>query len=447
MATHIDFTKGKILSPLLRFAMPVLLALFLQALYGAVDLLIVGKYAATQDISAVATGTQVMFSITGVLVGLSTGITVLVGQKIGEGKPEVAGNVIGSGIALFGIITVVATALFVGCANPISALMQAPKTAFYQTVDYVRICSAGTVFIIGYNVLGSIFRGIGDSKMPLITVSIACVVNIFGDLLLVKVFSLGAAGAAIATVFAQAVSVFLSLIIIKFRKLPFVFTKECISFNKLHIGRILKIGTPIALQDLLVSFSFLVIMAIINSIGVNQSAGVGVAEKLCAFILLIPSAFSQSMSSFVAQNTGAEKPERSNKALWYGICVSVCAGFLLGYLAFFHGDLLSSVFANDKTVIGYSSSYLKAYAFDAVLTSFLFCFIGYFCGRGNTTFVMLQGLIGAFCVRIPISYFVSRIEGIELFYIGLATPISTVVQIIICLTYYFVMTNRDKKGE
>ena len=440
-----DFTEGKILSPLLRFALPVLAALFLQAMYGAVDLWVVGKFAETADISAVSTGSQIMHSITGFLVGLSTGITVLVAQKIGEKRPDDAGKAIGNGITLFAVLAVIFTVLMLSFTPQISKLMNAPEKAFSQTVDYVRICSAGTVFIIAYNVLGSVFRGIGDSKMPLITVSIACVINIAGDLILVKVFGMGAAGAAYATVGAQAISVFLSLIVISKRKLPFEFGKKCMRFDFSVCGRILRIGSPIAFQDALVSISFLVIFSIVNSLGLVASAGVGVAEKLCAFVMLVPSAYSQSMSAFVGQNIGARKPDRAKKALFCGIASSLVAGVFMGYLSFFHGDMLSLIFAKDPEVIAAAASYLKAYAIDCLFTSFLFCFIGFYSGLGKTVFVMVQGVIGAFCVRVPVSYFVSKIPDVPLFYIGLATPASTVLQIIMCFAF-FAFVNKEFKN-
>lgn len=286
-----SFTEGEIFSPLIRFALPVLLALFLQAMYGAVNLLIVGQFGSPADVSAVSTGSQVMHSLTVVLVGLSMGITILVGQKLGERKPDEAGQAIGSGICFFAAFAVVITVIMLAAAGPLSALMRAPAEAFDHTVGYVRICSAGTVFIVAYNVLGSVFRGIGDSKMPLITVAIACVLNIAGDLFLVAGLGLGVTGAALATVLAQAVSVLLSLLIIRRRPLPFAFSKKSLRFNGRVIGRILFLGAPIALQDLLVSISFLVILAIVNSLGLIASAGVGVAEKLCAFIMLVPSAY------------------------------------------------------------------------------------------------------------------------------------------------------------
>ena len=232
-----DFLNGPILSPLLRFAGPVLLALFLQAMYGAVDLIVVGKFAGTADISAVSTGSQAMQLVTSLLVGLTTGVTVLLGQKIGEGRPDEAGSVVGSAICLFVCVALALTALLSALTKPFCRLLQAPEEAFVPTTQYVRICSAGTLFIVAFNVIGSVFRGLGDSKMPLITVAIACVTNIFGDLLLVDVFQMGAAGAALATVFAQAVSVILSLFVIMRRKLPFTFRKEQLRFNRLAHSR------------------------------------------------------------------------------------------------------------------------------------------------------------------------------------------------------------------
>ena len=443
------FTEGKIFSPLIRFALPVLLALFLQAMYGAVDLLIVGQFGGDNAdifVSAVSTGSQIMMTLTIVITGLAMGLTVYVGEKIGAGKREEAGKIIGSGISLFGIISIVVTVVMVLASSAVTKMMHAPAEAFDSTVWYVAICSAGTLFIVAYNLVGSIFRGIGDSKIPLLTVAIACVLNILGDLLLVAVFDMGASGAAIATVFAQAMSVVLSMFVIRKRKLPFDFSCKYLRPNAAHIKWILRLGTPIALQDLLVSISFLVIVAIVNKLGLIESAGVGVAQKVCAFIMLIPSAFMQSMSAFVAQNIGALKYDRAKKALWYGIGSSLAVGVIIGCFSYFHGDILAGIFAKDPAIIAPAAEYLKAYAIDCALTAFLFCFMGYFNGCGNTTFVMIQGIIGGICVRLPVSWAMSNIIPVSLFRIGLATPISTVVQILLCIGF-FVYINRKQKNN
>lgn len=442
-----NFTKGNILTSLVRFALPVLAALFLQTMYGAVDMLVVGRFATAADVSAVSTGSWLMQLITSFVVGIAMGTTVLLGRRLGEGKPEEAGKIIGASIVLFAIIGVVITFFMELCAVPVAQIMRTPIEAFDATVLYVRICSAGSVFIVAYNVLGSIFRGIGDSRMPLVTVAIACVFNIAGDFLLVGVFGMATAGAAIATVLAQALSVIISVLIIRRQKLPFTFRRTDIVFDRKRMGSVFRLGLPIAFQDLLVSISFLAITAIVNSLGVIPSAGVGVAEKLCGFIMLVPSAFNQSMSAFVAQNMGAGRMDRAKRALLCGIGMSLVVGVFMAWLSFFHGDLLAGLFARDEAVIAAAADYLKAYAIDCLLVSVMFCMIGYFNGCGKTLFVMLQGIAGAFGVRIPVSLIMSRIKPVSLFKVGLATPCSSVVQIILCVGYFLLLSRRKPKKE
>ena len=431
-----SLVEGNIFSSLMKFALPVFITLLLQALYGAVDLLVVGQFAQTADVSGVATGSMLLQTVTGLIIGLAMGITILVGKKIGEGNSREAGQAVGSGICIFAVFAVILTVFLTLGANLLAKAMQAPEEAFTQTAGYIRICGAGIVFIVGYNVLGSIFRGIGDSKTPLVTVIIACISNIGLDLLFVAVFGMGASGAALATTISQGISVAASLVIIRRKQLPFEMTKKDLKFDKQFISAELKLGIPIALQDLLVGISFLIIQMVVNTMGVTASAGVGVAEKICVFIMLVPSAYMQSMSAFVAQNMGAAKPERADRALWYGITTAVVIGLVMGYAAFFHGDLMGMVFSKDMEVVAASHNYLKAYAIDCILTPFLFCFVGYFNGREKTLFVMLQGIIGAFGVRVPVVFLMSMLQGVTLFHIGLATPCSTVVQITMCLIMY-----------
>lgn len=436
-----DFTSGSVLGSLIKFAIPVLAAMFLQSLYGGVDLLVVGQFAQTADISGVSTGSQLTHTVTAVITGLSMGITVYVGQKIGERKEEEAGKAIGTGILLFIILGILLSAFLVIFTENLANLLHAPTEAYKQTCDYITVCGYGTLFICLYNLLGAIFRGIGDSKTPLLTVLIACICNIIGDLFFVAVLGMGAMGAALATVIAQAVSVIISVFIIRKKTLPFVFKKEFIRFYPRIILTELRLGTPIALQDLLVGISFLVILTVVNSINVVASAGVGVAEKVCAFVMLVPSAFSQAMSAFVAQNIGAGQRERALKALKYGILTSFLVGLVIGSFTFFKGDLLAAIFTKETAVILQGHDYLKAYAIDCLLTAVLFCCIGYYNGCGNTFFVMIQGIIGAFCVRVPYVLLMSKIPDASLFQIGLGTPLSSIVQIILCIGFMF-FTNR-----
>ena len=427
------FTSGKIAPRLLRFALPVLGALFLQSFYGAVDLLIVGQFGNASDVSAVATGTMMMQTITFIIVGLAMGTTIQMAQALGAGKNERAADIVGTSVIFFALLALVVTVLMIFLTEPFALLMQTPKEAFDKTCMYVHICSAGTVFITAYNMMGGVFRGMGDSKTPLLTVLVACIINIFGDLLFVAVFKMAAGGAAYATVIAQALSVLFCLIVAKKRGLPFAFTRKNIRWQGRLVALVCRTGAPISLQDGLVTVSFLVIAAIINRLGLIASAGVGVAERVCAFIMLVPSAFSQSLSAFVAQNVGAGKYDRAKKALLYAILASLACGVVMGAVAFFQGNLLAAIFSNDRAVVQAAHSYLKAYAIDTLFVSFLFCFIGYFNGCGKTTFVMIQGIVGAFGVRIPVSYIMSRTVNPTLFRIGLAIPCSTLVQIVLCV--------------
>ena len=442
-----DFTQGPILKPLLTFAVTVLFALFLQAMYGAVDLLVVGKFGDAADISGVSTGSQIMQTITNVLASFAMGITILLGQYSGEGKVGRSGAVIGSGIVFFGAVAAVLSVLLVILAPQAAALMQAPAEAFDNTVMYVRICGGGTIVLTFYNLISCIFRGLGDSTTPLVTVAIACVFNVFGDLLLVGGFKMGCAGAAIATVAAQLISVIASTLLIRRKALPFKMTRRDIRWNGQLIRRILTLGAPIALQDLLVGISFLIILSIVNSLGVLVSAGVGVAEKVCAFIMLISSAFMQSMSAFVAQNYGAGKYRRALKSLAIGIGISFSIGVMMFLITFFHGDVLAGVFSNDAQVIAASWEYLKSYAFDCMLTAVFFCIVGFFNGIGLTKFVMVQGIVGAFGVRVPVSRFMSRRQPVSLFHIGLATPASSAVQTILCFIRLYLVCRTWKKQK
>jgi len=430
-----NFTSGPILGPLLKFAFPVLLALILQAMYGAVDLLVVGKFGTSADVSAVATGSQIMATITNMIASFSIGTTIILGQQIGRGKSKDAGKTIGASIFLFFIVGCIVTIMLICGANFLADIMHAPEEAFAKTVNYIRICGAGLIVIIFYNLIGSIFRGIGDSKTPLITVAIACGINIIGDLILCAVFKMGTQGAAIATVVAQAFSVMISFLLIRKKNLSFTFSKKDISFHKEIIKKIVVLGTPVSIQELLVGVSFLVIAAIVNGLGLIESAGVGVAEKVCIFIMLVPSAFMQSLAAIIAQNYGAKKIDRAYKILRIAILLSFITGVIMGYISFFHGGVLSGMFANETDVIAAAAEYLKAYAIDCLFTAFLFCFIGFYNGIGKTNFVMFQGILGAFAVRVPLSILFSKITPVSLFRIGLATPSSTIVQICLCLGF------------
>lgn len=440
-----DFTKGSIPVKMVRFMIPILGALVLQAMYSAVDLLIVGKFGTTAGISGVSTGSNIVNMATFTICGLTMGVTVLIGRYLGEGRPEKIGKVIGGVICFFLSLALLLTCFLLIFARPVAVLMQAPEEALDLTVQYIRICGAGMVFVIAYNVISSIFRGMGDSRLPLIFVAIACVANVIGDLILVAGFHMNVAGAAIATIAAQAVSVILSLVIIRRQKLPFTFTMADIGFSE-EVRKFLAIGAPMAFQELLTNLTFLALCAFINRLGLEASSGYGVAQRLQSFVMLIPSSIMQSMSSFVAQNVGACREDRAKQAMKCGMGIGAGVGVFIAYMAFFHGDLLSCMFTDDAAVIARSFEYLRGFAPEAVVTSILFSYMGYFNGHSRTMFVMSQGLMQSFLVRLPMSYLMSIRPGATLTEIGLAAPTATVFGILLCTAYYIKM-NWKPRGQ
>ncbi|MBQ9767181.1 MAG: MATE family efflux transporter [Lachnospiraceae bacterium] len=437
-----DFTRGSILNKMLHFMFPILGALILQAMYGAVDMLIVGRFGSGAGPSAVSTGSSVMNLLTFVLCALASGVTILIGRYLGEKNNHKIGPLLGRSIAFFLAFAIVFTVVLVVFAEPAARLMKAPEEAVDLTVQYIRICGGGFIFVMLYNLISCVFRGMGNSKLPLIFVGIACVVNIVGDLLLVAVFKLDVAGAAIATVAAQAVSVILSLLIIKKQQFPFTLKKEDIRFGR-EILDFLKIGTPIALQEFLTNLTFLALCAFINNLGLDASNGYGIAQKVQSFVMLIPSAIFQCMASFVAQNVGAGKEDRAKKGMLYGMAVGCGIGVVIGLLAFFKGDLLASVFSTDEKAIVRAFEFLRGFAPEAVVTSILFSFMGYFNGHSRTLFVMAQGLAQSFLIRLPMSYIMSIQPDASLAYIGLAAPTATVFGIVLCFIYYKKMQKQE----
>ena len=341
-----DFTQGSILGKLIPFMMPILGALILQAAYGAVDLLVVGRFGTTSGLSAVSTGSQVLNLVTFVITQFAMGITVLIARYIGEKKQELIGQVIGGSIIIFAIISAVLFFVMICFSRCIAIVMQAPSEAVGLTSVYVKICGGGIFFIVAYNLLSAIFRGLGDSKSPLIFVAVACVINIVGDLLLVAGLKMDAAGAAIATVFAQAVSVMLALFMLVKRNKIFTITKSDFKVN-MHCKRALKIGIPLALQEFLTQVSFLALCAFINRLGLEASSGYGVACKIVNFAMLIPSSLMQSMASFVSQNVGAGNEKRAKKAMFTGIGVGLVIGCIAFLLIIFKGDILTGIFTTD----------------------------------------------------------------------------------------------------
>ena len=449
MSNTADFTQGSILKKLCRFMLPVLgaLILLLQAAYGAVDLLVVGRFGSTSGLSAVSTGSQVLNLVTFVVTQLAMGVTVLIARYIGEKREKEIGAVLGGAAVVFTILAGCLFVLLVLFARPISVLMQAPQEALALTASYVRICGCGILFIVAYNVLSAVFRGLGDSRSPLLFVLVACLVNVAGDLVLVAGLHLDAAGAALATVLAQAVSVGCALAILRRKKLPFTFRKSDMRLNE-QCRRFLAIGLPLALQEFLTQLSFLALCAFVNRLGLAASSGYGVASKIVSFVMLVPSALMQSMASFVAQNIGAGNVKRAKKSMFTGIAVGVAFGIVMFALVLRKGDVLAGLFSTDAEVVRRGFEYLRGFAPETIVTAVLFSMVGYFNGSNQTLWVMIQGLIQTLLVRLPLAYYMSIQPNASLTKIGMSAPVATVVGIVLNIGCFLYLNRRDaaKRG-
>lgn len=438
-----SLTEGSVLKRLLLFALPILGANLLQALYGTVDLMIVGRFAEASEVSAVSTGSMTMQTITGIVSGLTMGCTVLLGNSIGIRNYKKASLAIGSSLLLFVAIGIGLPFLILACASQIAEVMNAPAEAFTQTVGYIKICGIGAICIVLFNALSGIFRGIGDSKTPLLLMLISCGANIIGDLILVGGFAMGSDGAAIATVAAQGISVLSAFGMIRRNGFGFETQKEYLKPSIKETLQILKYGLPIAAQELLTGISFMVILAILNGFGLIESAGVGIAEKICGLMFIVPGAMMAAVSAFSAQNVGAGLQYRAKKGMFYGMAVTVGIGLVMFAVSFTNGVWLSHFFSKDLEVCIAAADYLKSYSIDCVIVGFNFCMMGYLNGNGKTGFVALQGILSTFLVRIPVSYFMSRIEGVSLFQVGFATPLATVFAIVITALYCVIFLSAD----
>ncbi len=432
-------TGGRVGSALLRFALPFLAAALLQQLYGTVDTMAVGRLClqASSALAAVSTGSQVAYTLTTVVIGLSTGGTVLIGQYMGAGRKEDAGRVIGAMFPLFGLVGLAMSVLMAACAGPIVELMRVPDAAAGAARQYLVVCGAGMLFVTGYNMVSGIFRGLGDSRTPMYLVAIACVINIAGDIVLVGPLQLGALGAALATVAAQAVSFLCALILLLRRAdLPVRLRWRALAPRRGPSALLLKLGAPLSMQDLFIGISFLLITTCVNRIGLDQAACVGVVSRVTTIAMLVPSAFQAAIAAMTAQNIGSGQPERAVAALRWGV---VCS-FLFSAAATAAAELwpapILGLFIDDGAVIAQGVLYLRSNILDCALVPFVFCLNGFFSGCGHTGFSMVNNLISTFCVRVAGTVLISSLTGATMFHIGLAAPAASAVQIVIQVVYF-----------
>ncbi|MGI5990639.1 MAG: MATE family efflux transporter [Lachnospiraceae bacterium] len=441
-----DLTRGNLFRAMMRFSIPYLIASFLQTFYGLADLFITGRFCGVESVTAVSVGSQVMHMITVIIVGLAMGTTVTISYAVGRGERKSVPGLIGNTIVVFAIMAALMTAGLLLGLSGILQLLQVPEESLAPAHSYLLICFAGIPFITAYNVLSSIFRGLGDTRTPMIFVAIAGVINVGLDILLIGPMGFGAAGAAAATVISQALSVLMAAAAFQKVSGGIRLSRRDFHCSRPQAGKILSIGVPIACQDGLIQVSFLIITAIADSRGVTIAAAVGVVEKLISFFFLVPSAMLSTVSAVASQNAGAGRHDRSRQALHYGIAVGVIFGLAIFLLCQFIPDRLVSPFVSgDAEVVRYGSQYLRSYSFDCVVAAVHFCFSGYFCAYEKSVYSFLHNVISIFTVRIPLAWAASVYFPDNLFPMGLASPAGSAMSVILCLLFYEFGFRRKRK--
>ncbi len=442
-----DLTTGSVLKNLIYFCIPYLFSYFLQTLYGMADLFIIGQFCGVESTTAVSIGSQVMHMITVIIVGLAMGTTVTIGQAIGAKDSDSASKGVGNSITLFAIFSLLLTLILVVCRSGIVSVMSTPLEAVSGTKNYLLICFIGIPFITAYNIISSIFRGLGDSKRPMYFVMIACILNIALDYLFIGYFHLGPSGAALGTTLSQASSVLISLYVIRKMDTGIHLTKDDLKVDQKMMKSILKIGSPIAVQDGLIQVAFIIITVIANKRGLNDAAAVGIVEKIISFIFLVPSSMLSTVSALGAQNIGAGEIKRAKQTLYYAISITVGFGLIIGLIMQVAAGNVVSLFTESDVVISLGDQYLKGYIWDALFAGIHFSFSGYFCAIGKSIYSFIHNIIAIALVRVPLVYLASTTFTNTLYPMGLATASGSLLSSIICVILFITLNKKEKKNE
>ena len=440
-----NLTNGSVLKNIAYFSLPYLLSYFLQTLYGLADLFIIGQFEGVASTTAVSIGSQVMHMLTVMIVGLAMGSTVCIGQAVGAGDKKRASAAIGNTVTLFMLLSVVITALLLALVRPIVSVMSTPAEAADGTRAYLTICFIGIPFITAYNIISSIFRGLGDSKSPMIFIAVACAANIALDYIFIGAMGLGPAGAALGTTLSQAISVVFSLVVILRRKSGISLERRDLHPQRDTMGRLLRIGVPVAAQDGLIQIAFIVITVIANRRGLDAAAAVGIVEKIISFVFLVPSSMLSTVSALCAQNIGAGKQARAEQTLRYAIIIAVSFGIIIALLTQFISEQAVGLFTPDVIVITLGGQYLRGYIWDALFAGIHFCFSGYFCACGRSEISFIHNISAIALVRIPGVYLTSKLFPDTLFPMGLATAAGSLLSVIICVIAFALLKKHSVK--
>lgn len=446
-----NLTTGSVLGNVIYFSLPYLLSYFLQTLYGMADLFIIGQFEGVASTTAVSIGSQVMHMLTVMIVGLAMGSTVSIGQAIGGNDKRKASLDIGNTVTLFMMLSVALTIILLILADSIVSVMSTPEEAVAGTLDYLTVCFIGIPFITAYNIISSIFRGMGDSRSPMYFIAVACVSNIILDYIFMGALHMGPVGAALGTTLSQAVSVVIALIVIRRKNSGIKLEKSDFRPNRIVMKDILGIGVPIALQDGFIQVSFILITIIANRRGLNDAAAVGIVEKIISFLFLIPSSMLSTVSALGAQNIGAHKNERARQTLYYAALIASLFGLAVSIIMQFAADSVVSLFtdASDPEgamVVQLGGQYMRGYVWDTLFAGIHFSFSGYFCAIGKSLLSFLHNIIAIVLVRIPGAYMASLMFPDTLFPMGLATTAGSFLSVIICVIAFMILLRKERKN-
>ena len=446
-----NLTTGSVFRNILFFSLPYLLSYFLQTLYGMADLFIIGQFEGVASTTAVSIGSQVMHMLTVMIVGLAMGSTVSIGQTVGAGDRKKAASGIGNTVTLFMCLSVVLTVALLIFVRPVVNIMSTPEAAMSGTIEYLTICFIGIPFITAYNIISSIFRGLGDSKSPMYFIAVACAANIALDYLFMGALHLGPSGAALGTTLSQAVSVIIALVVIRRHSGALAVKKTDFRPARPVMAKLLRIGVPIAMQDGLIQIAFIIITVIANRRGLNDAAAVGIVEKIISFLFLVPSSMLSTVSALGAQNIGAGKPERARLTLRYAACIAICFGVCMMILMQFAAEPVVSLFtdraqSDGAEVIRLGGQYMRGYVWDCIFAGVHFSFSGYFCACGRSGLSFLHNISAILLVRVPGVYLTSLFFPDSLFPMGLATSMGSLLSVIICVIAYTVILSGKKSS-
>ena len=442
-----DLTTGSIGRNILKFSLPYFLSYFLQTLYGMADLFIIGQFNGVASTTAVSIGSQVMHMITVMIVGIAMGTTVMIGKSVGAKQKKETSKIIGNTVSLFVCLSVVLTVVLLFFVHPIVRIMSTPQQAVEGTTAYLTICFAGIPLITAYNIISSIFRGLGDSKSPMYFIAVACGVNIVLDYVFIGGLHFGASGAALGTTLAQTISVIVALIaLIAIRKKDtgISLKRSDLKPEGKTLKNILGIGIPISLQDGFIQISFIVITIIVNQRGLNDAAAVGIVEKIISFVFLVPSSMLSAVSAIAAQNIGAGKDERAAKTLKYAVMISVTFGLCIAVIMQFISNSVVGIFTSDAVVIYMGSQYIRSYIWDCMIAGIHFSYSGYFCAYGKSGISFLHNVLSIVLIRIPGAYFASKWFADTLYPMGCAAPAGSLLSVIVCGIAFMYLKRRRR---